>query len=792
MVCFAYLSKQFIDFKLRFVEIVLLTGKTELRIVKRENKSGEVYCIMFKNILGILCLTILLTFSGCGEPADPSQAEQSDAPIMQVSNQFDVRQSEWKCDEQLAEAQILQVDGFRLFYHDTSVDWEEQKNVVGGSAMLVGDTVYSVCLEHDHDKTELELHLHKMTQNDSETFVTTLHHEEGQELMNAQRLPDGRAVVLLVTKEALEDRKIITACEALILDETGACVKQFDVTEAFLQSGMLQDGIFEGEYFCDSDGFLYVLEQSDVTVLHVIDTEGNLIADTSKYSGTIHPPALDENGEFFFLLKRKESGNVILWFDKENKEFRQMSAPEKENIKQLLGFYHNYLYYLSGDRVTQWNLESGERKKILSLEQLGANQIDRITDNSSDYQMSVCSDGRLLFMKDGYREQYLAILAKELTPKEQLKVTSLMENDNLDLKSVTARISREMEQYHVEYNKTDAAQEDYRNRMITDMMAGEGADVLFVSEEDMRILQEKGLLADIGEFLPEDLLKKMWTNMMSMGEMDGMQCGIPMGVKVSTLLVQNNIWKENAWTIEDVLELAEAWQKEYLFTLYNAPANVASMLQALACNGLPGSDFVDLDRGICRFDSPEFIKVLEVCMQYAENTMAYDIDSMVSKINNGDYMGTILSECNMQTLIHMYLQHEGVLHTVGYPTERGTGHYLTCKGMLVVNKNCKSKEAVQEYLEKILSKKIQSILTDSGIPLRNDMEMNDFEYEEEYDAQLKVKELVSMSVPYDSRYDIIKEIILEEIEPYYYGERTAQETARIIQNRVQLYLDERK
>lgn len=749
---------------------------------------------LFSKIKYILTTSaILFGLIGCGEPANPAQAEQSNTTIMQVSDQFDVRQSEWKCDEQLSEAQILQVDGFRLFYHDESVDWEEQKNVVGGSAMLVGDTVYSVCLEHAHDKTDLAFHLHKMTPDSSETFVTSLHHEEGQELMNAQMLPDGRSVVLLVTKEALEDKKIITGCEALILDETGVCVKQFDVTEAFLQSGMLKDGMLVGNYFCDRDGFLYVLEQDNqLNVLHVIDTEGNVIADTSQYSGTIQTPALDEKGEYSFLLKRKESGNSILWFDKENKEFRQMSAPEKESIKQLLGFYHNYLYYLSGDRVTQWNLETGERKKILSLEQLGANQIDRITDSSLDYQMSVCSDGRLLFMKDGYREQYLAILAKELTPKEQLKVTGLMENNDLDLKSVTARVSREMEQYHVEYTKTDAAQEDYRNRMIADMVAGEGADVLFVSEENMRILQEKGLLADIREFLPEDLLNKLRTNIMTMGEKEDMLWGIPMGVEVSTLFVNNHIWEGDSWTIKDVLELVDAWQKEYLLTHGHAPANVISMLQALAGDGLAGSDFVDLDNGICRFDSPEFIKVLEICMKYAETPINYNLDSMADMINNGEYIGFIAADCDMKSLTHWYLEHGDNMHTVGYPSERGTGNYLTCQGMLVVNKNCKSREAVQEYLENILSKKMQKILNESSIPLRNDMEQNDFEYEKEYDAYLKAEELISKSVACDSRYDKIKEMIFEECMPYFYGEKTAEETVKVIQNRVQLYLDEQK
>ena len=748
---------------------------------------------MFRKFFSVLSVSILLALSGCGEPADPTQAEQSDAPIMQVSNQFDVRQSEWKCDEQMSEAQLLQVDGFRVFHHDESVEWEEQRNVVGSSAMLVGDTVYSVCLEHDHDKTDLAFHLHKMTPDGSETFETTLHHEEGQELRDAQMLPDGRAIVLLVTRENVAEQKLITDCEALILNENGACEKQFNVTDAFIQAGRLKDGVLVGEFFCDIDGFLYVFEENKTTnVLHVIDEEGNLIADTTQYSGTFCYPTLDEKGEFYFLFKGKEGGNSIFWFDKENKEFRQMPAPMKGNIKQLLGFYHNYLYYLSGENITQWNLETGERIKILSLDQLGANKIDRVLESGSDYQLGVLQDGKLLLMNKGYADQYIAILAKELTPKEQLAVTSLIKDDILDLKAITARIGRDLEKYDVVYTKTDSAQEDYRNRMVADMIAGNGADILFVSKEDMWILQEKGLIADIKEFLPEDLMQKLRPNAMSIGEnADGMW-GIPMGVEVSTLLVQNHVWEGDSWTFEEMLATIEAWQGEELFANAWGDSNVALLMYAMVYNSLAGSDFVDLDKGVCNFESPEFAKILEICMKYAETPINYNLDSMADMINNGEYIGFIAADCDMKSLTHWYLEHGDNMHTVGYPSERGTGNYLTCQGMLVVNKNCKSREAVQEYLENILSKKMQKILNESSIPLRNDMEQNDFEYEKEYDAYLKAEELISKSVACDSRYDKIKEMIFEECMPYFYGEKTAEETVKVIQNRVQLYLDEQK
>ena len=78
------------------------------------------------------------------------------------------------------------------------------------------------------------------------------------------------------------------------------------------------------------------------------------------------------------------------------------------------------------------------------------------------------------------------------------------------------------------------------------------------------------------------------------------------------------------------------------------------------------------------------------------------------------------------------------------------------------------------------------------ITLRNDMERNNFEYEKEYEAYLKSEELIKKCVPYDSRYDKVITIIEEECIPFFYGERTAKETAKIINNRVQLYLDERK
>ena len=302
-------------------------------------------------------------------------------------------------------------------------------------------------------------------------------------------------------------------------------------------------------------------------------------------------------------------------------------------------------------------------------------------------------------------------MAKELTPKEQLAVTSLIKDDILDLKAITARIGRDLEKYDVVYTKTDSAQEDYRNRMVADMIAGNGADILFVSKEDMWILQEKGLIADIKEFLPEDLMQKLRPNAMSIGEnADGMW-GIPMGVEVSTLLVQNHVWEGDSWTFEEMLATIEAWQGEELFAYKFGDAHPGILMKALISDGLAGSDFVDLDKGVCRFNTPEFVKILEICMQYAEEKWYSDTAITVSMMNNGEYIGYISSGIYNEDYVDTYLRYGDVLHAVGYPSKQGAGHYLLCDGMLVINKNCKNSDAVEQYLQGIVSKKIQNILS---------------------------------------------------------------------------------
>ena len=55
----------------------------------------------------------------------------------------------------------------------------------------------------------------------------------------------------------------------------------------------------------------------------------------------------------------------------------------------------------------------------------------------------------------------------------------------------------------------------------------------------------------------------------------------------------------------------------------------------------------------------------------------------------------------------------------------------------------------------------------------------------------KLQELLENAAAPDMRSEEVLNIIMEEAEPYLAGEKTAEEAAQVIQNRMQLYMSEK-
>ena len=149
---------------------------------------------------------------------------------------------------------------------------------------------------------------------------------------------------------------------------------------------------------------------------------------------------------------------------------------------------------------------------------------------------------------------------------------------------------------------------------------------------------------------------------------------------------------------------------------------------------------------------------------------------------------------------------------VGFPEQSHKGGYLVAdQGILVVNKNCSNMEAVSFFLDKMLSKGIQSQQNGSlqisilrfepkdYITTEHDGKQyyfNTFLVEkiDEMDAKsnpiLLARDFLDDCQAAPNAYYEIRTIMVEELQSYYANEKDAKSVADVINHRVQIYLSE--
>ena len=132
-------------------------------------------------------------------------------------------------------------------------------------------------------------------------------------------------------------------------------------------------------------------------------------------------------------------------------------------------------------------------------------------------------------------------------------------------------------------------------------------------------------------------------------------------------------------------------------------------------------------------------------------------------------------------------------HSVGYPTNSGNGRFLSCYECVAVNKQAENREVIDDFLQFVLGEEMQA---DTEIGVRKDVILKEWESFESFSwVVVDVNEYLALmeKAPLFFGEDELGElynIISEEAEAYFAGDKTEQKTAEVIQRRVQLYLDE--
>lgn len=221
--------------------------------------------------------------------------------------------------------------------------------------------------------------------------------------------------------------------------------------------------------------------------------------------------------------------------------------------------------------------------------------------------------------------------------------------------------------------------------------------------------------------------------------------------------------------------------------------------------------FVDFEAGESNFDSAEFISFLKWLNTYSDELKTEPID--LKGYQDGRFLFREIWFDNVrECLVNVSLFGEKIF-LQGYPGWGGAS--ISATEALAIPTNSKQKEGAWDFIEYCLRyKKVNPLYSD--FPTRKDMlqelfalamrdTSNDKYYMEGVEIPISpaTQEEINMLQDLIDRGLVAKEIskawekdiyniILEEIDGYFSGQKSAEEVAKIIQSRVRIYLLERK
>lgn len=562
------------------------------------------------------------------------------------------------------------------------------------------------------------------------------------------------------------------------------------------------------EGFSDVAGNIYTREGTDSQPfrdLCICDKEGNLLMEhAGEDFDEILKPLEMPTGELIFpIYNTAERTTRMVWFDVEKKAVKSLVSFQKEAMKQVYGILDNTIYYESLRGIVTWNIVSGERQLIYNFTENGVSRVHNT--------MLLLQEGGVPILRmygtiSDEKEDWLVVLsAQEVERPDATRIVSL-NGTSANVQDCVAVASRKNPNYFFIYESNAGGEaEDFRTRIIAEMVAGGGPEILYVSLEDMRVLQEKGLLLDLSIVLSQDIVNQVLPGIVELGTVDGAFVGLAPDMDVYTMITLKSIWTQDTWSMEDVLTLMDSGEFSGVFCQGTGVFAPRALLSFFTGFGLRDATWIDWEKSESHFDGEMFLKVLELVKAYGADPVTEE-----TYLGKGGCPGNVTG-ISVQSLNSFYEQYGEDYYFVGEPTVGSSGNYVASDGVLVVNKNAVDTEAVAAYMECLLKDEIQYASRPAqkkSVKKVSTEEIKYVEVEGETQAfwrgnQLVIKEdgtttlddyidLLEGCVPYPNKYEEIINIVWEEAQSYIAGDKTAKEVAKIIDNRMQLYLDEKE
>lgn len=619
------------------------------------------------------------------------------------------------------------------------------------------------------------------------------------------------------------------------LDADGAEISSILIND--LSDG--EDYFYVNSFSRDKDGNVYICSDRK---LYVLDGEGNLQFDVGTDSGWIEKVMQLDDGRVVCGYYGDE-GPQLSVVDFDARGFGESIKTSIDMYSLIQGGGDYDFYYTSGVNFFGYNLDTDESEKVL-------NWLNCDVDTSNTGGVLVLDDGRIVTISSEWNDNYeyctneIIIISRQPAASVPQKtiITLAAQYINWNTRSAIIEFNRNNNEYRIEvmdYSEYNT-EEDYSaglTKLTAEILSGQVPDILDMNGMPADRFAARGLLEDLYPYLDNDpglSRDDIMPNVLAAVENDGKLYQTVSDFYVNTVVgAKSVVGDKPGWTYDD-LKAALATMPEGcdVFDRYTTRDNILSY-----CMALDGDSYVNWNTGECSFDSEGFVKMLEFVNSFPsefdwENYNWTEEDNTDTRISSGRQMLMNTSVSDFMDFMMYDAMFGGEANFVGFPTENGTGNmiYFASSGYAMSSK-CANKEGAWQFLRQFFTeeyqtrntwafpsnkagfdKKLEDAMTpeyetdaDGNYVLDEDGNRIEVSYggwswggimieyraitQEEAD---RIVELINTTTKSYKSDESILDIVKEEAAPFFEGQKSAGDVAKLVQSKATLYVNEQR
>lgn len=625
-------------------------------------------------------------------------------------------------------------------------------------------------------------------------------------------------------------------------EKTWGCTKSQDITEALWinnSTGQADIRLSISLMAVDSQERIYFGSSQKNSALWVLDGDGRKIAASEIENTCIEDMALGSDGQVY-ATSGKNNQNELFTIDAGENSLKAEAVKKLAALpyggsagKFITGVSDRFLFSTS---MSLYQCGTGDEKeyKLFDWSKVGITGRDIMSAKAiSEDEIMIAS------MTMGGRDMRMTLLMTEknegddgndrdpaggnnqTVDKERQTILLTGAEEGSDIQEIIGQFNVSQSGYEVIVQTYESTE-----RLYAEIASGKGPDLINTDYIDVEQFIQKNLLVDLQPFLESSTVldrENLVDSVCRLNTVQDVLVCIPPAFTVDIITGRaSDLGIETGWTIEELINYIEANEGATIAEGATIGDSRYSFIHLATHRNL--SKYVDWETGEVSFDQGEFEKLLKFAGDYQplyDDETSYD---PVGRIRDGK---VLLYDAGIRNVGEFLLQREVFQEEVayiGYPTEDGS----TCYGLrniygFGISSNSKAKDGAWAFIEFLAeSQKAEDVIQAAFPTVKSEFEkaleesrvqksyldengklVERPKYGEGYPSGIELKAYAATQEDTDMLQKLVEgaaylsggrgtvdEIVDEEIFSFLNGDKTAEETVRVIQNRVELYVGE--